>query len=292
MPREKLVTLNMINIAMNPSHSPQKYYEFFKSIFDKKLVAKIAGEKYGTLSTLTYIDKNDPLKGMYGFFYKYTKIQLDRWFNLLEEKFISNEELKSIRIPKHIVPNAEKFSYVFFPKKHRIIFQSSESGKRFSPRLASKMFEEFFNDERITNNEIFTSVTLEQSEKSLSNIYSIPILSKMDIIINRPNADFDDQDEKEVFKRMESQNVRRWQTILRAPIKQNITPDNETKILATVALSNGKVDAIGYDEEGMKIEESTTKYPLVEKYTYDPEKDDFISQFLIKAKEFLTSFLG
>lgn len=292
MARDKLVVVNILNIAMNPIHSQSMYHEQFKKIFDKKITVRISGEKYGTLNSLNYVNPEKPELGIYGFFYKFTKLQLDKWYNLSKEDYASPEELKKINIPAHLVPNAEKFCYIFYPQHHCLIFQSAESSRKFSPNLARIMFEQFFNDKRINDDNIFTSVSLVQSEISLTNIYNIPILSKMEITINRPNADFDDADESEVYNRMNKQNVKRWQTILKSHNKENILPDEQTKKLAKVALSNGKVEATGYDDEGMKIEESTTQHPLSEQYTYNPNKEDFIQRFLLKAREFLNSFLG
>ncbi|WP_417283529.1 DUF4747 family protein, partial [Comamonas sp.] len=66
-------------------------------------------------------------------------------------------------------------------------------------------------------------------------------------------------------------NAKRIETALIALPGQSLQPDDETRILAQVAASNGKVVGYGLDSHGKRIQESTKDKPMDMPYTVNSE---------------------
>jgi hypothetical protein len=286
--REKTFYLGMLNIKIHPN-SPQKYLELFKETFKLKGKMNIRGDEYAMIGSFNPVDTNNPMTGYQGDIYKFIDLDLlGDWYNLDRAEEATEDEVSEIKIPDALKPHFQRFSYVFFPKKHRIaILTNNEKNKSFGISTARKFFDHLFNDEKLIKKFDEVDVIIEQAVEELENIVSTYEISTLNIVITRPNADDNDEDEIEVLERLQSQNIHKLDHTYRAQTGKRIEPNEDTMKLARVATSNGFVYASGKDADGKKIERSTIQYPQIEPFKYDHDKHNFKQLVFTKAIELL-----
>ena len=75
MGREKKIEMGAINITIHP-HSPRKYVELFKKVKKLKSIQHIHSDKYGLLTTVMYLDKEEgEASPLTGDLYRFTNIK-------------------------------------------------------------------------------------------------------------------------------------------------------------------------------------------------------------------------
>jgi hypothetical protein len=105
-------------------------------------------------------------------------------------------------------------------------------------------------------------VTVIPEANAVDRIFRIPELSRLEIIVLRPNPDDLGEYEKEVFEKIDKQNARRYETALvKKRGRGSLKPDEDTRALADIAASNGYVKGHGRDAEGLLTDESTRDHP-------------------------------
>jgi hypothetical protein len=87
----------------------------------------------------------------------------------------------------------------------------------------------------------------------------------------RPNPDDHDDVEKRLLERLEKQGAKKMQVTLSSPRNGVLTPDEDTKILARVAASNGHVSVSGKDAHNQPVNRSTVNAPWIESFPYNPD---------------------
>lgn len=70
---------------------------------------------------------------------------------------------------------------------------------------------------------------------------------------------------------MKAQNASKLVETWSSQDPKGLKPDDDTKELAQIAKSNGKVEAKGENSKGIVEVISTAKHPILEKVTYDPD---------------------
>ena len=98
--------------------------------------------------------------------------------------------------------------------------------------------------------------------------------------VTKPNPDDLSEFEYKVFNRMEMENVDVLDYNMTGKF---IKPNDDTKLLARVAASNGFVKGVGTDEEGKRAEEATIDHPLRDKVDYNPDLHNAADVFRSKA---------
>ena len=98
----------------------------------------------------------------------------------------------------------------------------------------------------------------------------MPNLSFLDIHINRPNPDDIGGFEKKIVDRLKKMRASSMREVFTGSPGQTLSPDEDAQALAKVALSNGRVDGKGRDQDGLPVMVSTTERPLVHPLRYDP----------------------
>jgi hypothetical protein len=276
---------------MHP-HSREAYYDLFIEALTLKKIVKLRSDKVAVLNTINHINPQKPLEGIYGTFSKYTFVDPQGdWYNTLKDQNATSEDINMIRIPDHLKYNLSKFHFVFFPKGHRLVVEAYHLLKSISPNTVQLFFKELLNSEELQEKFPEIEVIIEQSRQKLNEIFKLPILSSLEIYITRPNADDGQEDEEEVMRRMEAQNVGTLYIQNKSLKGQSIIPDRETNQYARVAISNGYVKASGKKENLESVNESTEDHPFTDSYRYNQNTESFIDTFIVKAREILNLFL-
>lgn len=263
--------VSALNVVTHP-HSPNGYVDLFKAIMQQKRPVAIRGTQHMMLGELRPLHQKDPESGLFGRIYRFDHIDPDLpWFNVARHKAATEEEMAKIAIPENLVPNFVLFDFVFFPKGHTLYFVSHMEKYSLSPRSLVKMLEVSLLSEEVFQKFGKVDVTIIPDKQSLQRIFQMHRLAKLFIDVKRPNPDDNESDDEVVFGRLARQGARRIKQEMTAEKGETILPDNETKILAKVAARNGKVSAVGYDQEGIRVEESTANMPWQQVVTYDPK---------------------
>lgn len=286
MARNRKFTVAGLNIVTHP-HSPENYVKLFRSLFRQTLSIYVRKNQKVMLGEMRpVVTGQDLVNGIFGRIYEYDQIDPNApWFNVEKNEVATEDEIAQIAIPEELKPNLAFFEYVFYPKTHKLYFITSFSYESLSPNYVEKLFLRLIGLPIIEKNFGKVEVTVLPDISQLDKIFSIHRLAKLTIDVVKPNPDDNADAEEEVFKRLEQENARRIVQVLVAEPNESIKPNEDTKLLAKVAASNGKVEAIGFNNAGEKVEESTVTKPWKEPVTYDPDETTLTDKFLSFTSE-------
>ncbi|MDP0501845.1 MAG: DUF4747 family protein [Verrucomicrobiota bacterium JB022] len=276
------ICLSALNLVTHP-HSSQSYKSIFSAALKLRQPIRIRGIRYGILKSAFQNGKEENSL-IYGEIYTFTRIGPSDWFHFEEGEPLTEEEAEQIQIPEGVVPHLKRIGYVFIPEKHLFVFVTTDNVLgSISESMMRDYISELFNDNRIVQSADYASVdvNLVQSTASLDRIFSLKI-EKLKIELNRPN-DTGDDIEKTIEEEMEEQNIGRSKLELTAKKGNSITPNTRTKKLMRAALTNGRVQARGLDEEDDKRSEDTAESPVRENYQYDAHSEQTYFDFLIES---------
>lgn len=277
MIRKRTVSYTVFNIRTHP-HSPQTYVDLFDRLFDLKRQINLRGDTYCIITEIEPL-KDDPLEGISGEIAKFTKIEVNQWFNIEKLRAAEEDETKRIQIPEDLRPNFTSFSFVFYPKSHYLVIECKDKFGQVSPKLLEIYFRNLFDSEAIVEEFNTIELTLVPRTDQLDSVLSLKQISTLEIILRRPNTDGLEDLEDEVLERLNRQNVEEEVIILKAQKGLSVEADDRTIALGRIAQLNGEVKTIGHDENGKRAEKSTRQHPFVETSTYVPGE--------MTAKDFL-----
>jgi hypothetical protein len=288
MARNRKFTIAGLNIVTHP-HSSDGYVQLFKSFFREALSVLVRKNQRVMLGEMRPIVTGQNLSnGIFGRIYEFDQIDPDApWFNVKKNEVATNEEVSQITIPADLKPNLAFFEYVFYPKTHKLYFITSYSNESLSPNYVEKLFLQLVELPIIRKNFGKVEIKLMPDKSQLKKILSMHRLAKLTIDVARPNPDDNADAEEEVFKRLEEEHARRIVKVLVAEPNESIVPNEDTKLLAKVAAmhGNGKVEAVGFNQAGERIEVSTSKKPWKEPIIYDPDEITLTDKFLSITSE-------
>lgn len=267
--REATIYVGALNVAMHGRHTAQRYVDLFSSVFHSKKIVPTRSEQGALLGSLYYRDANNPLSGIRGEVYRFIKLDpAEPWFNLQNNEAADPAELEQIRIPAHLKPHLVHFGFTFFPKGHRLYFETRNGTKTFGPSTAKQVFYDLLNG---TSEFGIVEVTAEPEKDAVDEVLGIPNLHRLCMDLVRPNPDDHAEEERRILERLANQNARKMEVSLVAPRNLALVPDHETKVLARVAASNGYVQGSGSDDLGRPITRSTREMPWVSRFTFNPD---------------------
>lgn len=207
-------------------------------------------------------DNDDPKALLSGSFYRFVELDPDEpWFNSETGKEASDEEVKEIKIPAHLLPHLRTIPFVFDPTAHQLWFVKRDRKTTLGPLTARIVMEKLISPLVLKRQFPEIAVTSIPDFESLKALLALPELTKIVMDLRRPNGD--DADDKKWMKRLEKQKAKRMKVELDAASHESIEPDEETRELAEVAARNGSVSVVGRDAQGRKVEDSTTAKPLI-----------------------------
>lgn len=278
MGQEKIMKMGIINIKTHP-HSSDKYINLMNDAFRLGRLVKIRGDDWGTTH---YLNKTADGE-MYGEIYRFLQIDPKaEWLDLRKREPIVDAEGNPIpQVADELKPNTRRILFVFEPNSHRLFFDV----KGITPNLMKQYLERMLNDRtlRRTYGEVYVEV--EASQEAIERIIKIPTLTRLEIVISRPNDDVYDQAQRFLDK-MENRGTRKFRQIETSTRSEGITPDEDTIGLMEVAKSNGMVFAVGYDGSE-RVEESTIPHPLIIPARYDEERTSLLRTMINEGLRFI-----
>jgi len=288
MARPQQAQAGAINIRVHHHPTSDVYLNLLKSAYDLQRPLKARGEQMLLLSSLSKPKMDGSLQYVEGILARFTNINSDEpWFNLKTKKVAESDEVSVIDIPEYLRPGFKGFRFCFFPKKHYFVFERAADKSTISHGMVESFLEKLLNSAELSDEFGEVNVNTVCEEKGLREIYRIPTLRKLEIVIKRPNPDELSSDEAVVMERLAKMNANKVQQSLTAARGESLEPDSDTKILAKVALDNGFVKGEGLDNERKKIEVSTKAYPKTLRKSFHETEMTPKKAFNILAREFL-----
>lgn len=259
-----------INIKVHPHPNQEIYVHLLKDAYKIKKEVHSRADQFLLLQSVEPIVRGEPLEGLKGKIARFTNINPNQpWLNLSTNDQADEDALQEIVIPPFLRPNYSGFQYIFFPKKHRLVYEKYNGETSLSPGIVKSYFEKLFSSEQILSKYGDVDVNVINDDEQLEQIFSMYQLNRLEMDIQRPNPDDLEEAERKVWARMDSQHIREQRIQMLGVKNQSIAPNADTQTLAKIASQNGEVRAEGYDENGEKIEFSTTEHPKIMSEFYD-----------------------
>lgn len=304
MARSRKLTMGMLNITLHP-HSPQKYVELFNALFALSETADTTMNHKMFIGRVTPITEGTELDGLAGEFYRFFNLdKRSAWLSTETRRALRKGETDRVKnIPDDLKPDASSFQFVFYPHDHRLVF--SVRGQYFenslinprtppsmSPRSLVAVLDQLCANPHIVKNFGKVEITAEPMKDKVEEMLSLKRLQHFVIELTRPNPDDFKAIERRFLKKLDDQNVRQQTIELKAATGSGILLDDDTKQVARVAASNGKVIAEGYDEHGKRVFESTEEHPYTDIVWYNPRVQQPIEVLVYRARDFVRRVVG
>jgi hypothetical protein len=272
MARQIKISGGILNIRLHP-HPDGVYGEFIERLYALRKAVKVRGDRHAIISLL---DRSESGDGIYsGLITTFIRIDTDEpWFDVDELKEASDNKVSRVSIPDGLHPGAAFFNFIFNTRTHRLYFQTYANGKTFSGNLARILFERLADDLRITRDFGEAKITIAQSKAGLNNVFSLPVIKRVTIVIQQPNADiFDDDFDENVENYLKELNSKKLSLVLEAEAGKSIDPKPQLRRIGESALEHGSVKVDGRDEQGA-TSRSTEDYPRQLHEKYDPDAEN------------------
>lgn len=291
----RTIDIGALNFSMPLPHSPARYVQFLRDAHALRRPIGLRGSYQALIGGMWSEMKDDGETSetiVQGNIYKYFNIDATAdWFNVLKSEPADEGEKNSIRIPEHLKPHFQQLPFVFMPESHRMFVVLREGRAAISVGAVQRFFDVLSQQNELLSKYGRVEVTAEQSEEGLREVLRIPRLGRLTITLKRPNADDLREEEKAVMDRLSRQQAREQVIEYTADRNVSLKPDRETRVLARVARSNGSVVGVGQEEDGKRVERSTTRHPFTEKQVYEPKSQNVFSALAAKAREMLGAIL-
>jgi hypothetical protein len=264
--RDKRFYVSCINIVLHP-HEADAYVDYLTTLKKEGLAVKIRGDDVLLIGSFIKGHRSDVYVGE---FYKYLNLDATAdWFNIEAMTAATRNEVGSVKIPENLKPHFKKYSFVFFPKGHRLFFISKSGSDSLSALMLRKFFERVSVHSKLANSGRLT-VTIEPQIGTVQELFSLPRLSRIELELSKPNPDDLSGLDAKFKARLQKLNAKKQTVIYTEENDGGLKPDAELLAIAKIAASNGKVEVRGRNESGEIVTESTIETPLAEPVTYNP----------------------
>lgn len=267
MARDRTINIAAANITVHP-HPPGIYPRLLKDAFALRRSIQCRGDQH--LVMRPFHDTGEGV--LVGSMARFTAIDHELpWFNSETLDEADEDNVKNIQIPEGMHPNYMPIFFAFFEEPHLFVFETKGKDVSISPNMVEKFLKGLFGQPEIVKSYGEVNVTIVADVNKLDQILDSQAIRKLTIKIRRPNPDTLNVHRDKVMKRLGANNAIAFEQTLIPPMSEALTPDDETKLLARVALTDGEVTATVGDGDGGRVaQRSTAAHPLVEPHTYDP----------------------
>ncbi|KZM38565.1 hypothetical protein OA92_23165 [Marinomonas sp. SBI22] len=289
----KRMSVGAINITIQP-HSEKKYVDLFKAAFKLKRVVKLNSTSGALLAGVrSYPWCDDSIKPVTGDIWRFTQIDTDApWINIETNDIATDDDKESLNIPPNLRPNGSRFSYIFYPDKHMLFYESYYDKKTLGPTVATDFFNKLFSQEEIVEKFGEVEVTHLPDINGLEEALNIPFKRSIETVFKKPNPDSFAKEEAAFLNRMKKNKVQRIEQKFIADAEQSIEVDDGLKVLAHIAAKNGSLKIKGRDHASKPIEYSTVSQPFKETEMYDPSEESMPIAFMYRMTSKLKTILS
>jgi len=257
---------------MHTPHSPQRYVEFFTESLKLRQPLRVGNIHMLMLGSVHPDNPENPEAGLHGEIYRFVKLNTNEpWFNSQTHDVATADEVNEVKIPPYLLPHLQRFPFVFNPKTHHLYYIKKDRSDSMGP-ISVKHLMDYLITILVDSNQFpEINVTVIPDEKTIDKILDLSTIEHLTIEISRPNPDDGHIDGQRWMEKLERQNAKKVTMTLQSSKGDSIIPDQDTRAMAKVAAMDGKVDVVGRDMDGGKVEESTAKRNMVK---YAPVNSD------------------
>lgn len=270
MGKERTLRVGGLNVRVHTKHAADEYAELWKALHRLRLPTTRGVNALMIGSVASLGDAHDA--SLVGSIYRFTNINPeDPWFDIDEHKEADANDVAEVKIPTKLKPNLKEYPYLFDVKNHKLFFKSGGHGGGISPLLVQRMLQNISGRPRIARRFGDVDLTVMTEKGMLGRLLRWPEIRQIELVLERPNpSDFDD--DHSFYERLKRRGLKKEvTTFVKANEEKTITPDGEMLKMFEIAVNNGKYTQKGKNAEGVIETASSTKYPLEEATTYDPE---------------------
>ncbi|MGO7211151.1 DUF4747 family protein [Rhizobium ruizarguesonis] len=269
MARKIKISASSLNIRLHP-HNQEIYITWLNSIYRKRIIAHVYGDRFGMLSSIDRSKSEDGiLSGLITTFVKFDKE--GQWFNSSDLKEATEDDVSEISIPLNLHWNPSSFFFKFFAKSHRLYFQTYSEGKAFTPLSAQNFFKNLAKNLDIIGDFGEAQISIVQDKATLDKMFKIERIKEISITILKPNTDiFDDDFEKNIEAHLAQTRSREITVTYKADANGSIAPDSDIEKISKVALDNGSVKVSGRDQKGA-VHLNSEQFPEELHDKFDPD---------------------
>lgn len=267
--RSRTIVIAVLNIVLPEPHRPVRYRELWFDAYQNQSPIRLRGDTGGMVRYA-----NTPSVGddrIWGDLLKFTNIDTDgTWLDLATGETAPPEVVeRRVTIPATFRPNLHSVPYLFFPKKHRLLFMSRYDQKNMlSPGMAKTLVERFLNRPDLVRKHGTAVVSIEPDRETLGKIFAIPVLKTITMEVSPPNAL--GSMERKLLRYLADQNATSYVQELSTTDSDGLDLSDYAKAVAKVAQSNGNVSGRGVDENGHVVKFSTLDHPYQARVDFDP----------------------
>jgi len=291
--KPRTVSYSALNITLHPHPTKHTYVDFFYYIQEE--INKFLTLKRNTciyLYNLQPINPDNELEGLTGTFIKCTDLSVNEWFDFENQTIAEESEVNSkVKIPNTYKPNAKFFDFVFYPKKHLLVFEFSDKHGSMSIHSLKEYFEVIFKRQDFIDRFKQGFVSSVTDDEKIKTILSSKKLLKLDIVLVKPNPDDLSDITARILGNLEENHAKKMEIITTADDNQYLQPNQQLQDLSKVAANNGVVNAIIENEHGKSVPMSTTSIPKIKKEIYYTNETSQLESLLRVARKFLNEFL-
>lgn len=270
--RTRQLRVNALNFAIvDPSshNKAEKYIQLMKALYGLERVISLRGNRSMTIGSMLADDRDPAI--LRGVLYGFINIDHMAWFNLLQNRPASEEELGQIVVPDGIAANYRAFDYEFHSESHTLVFVAHEGKANVSALSVRYVFAQLCKEPKIVEQFGDVNVSVAQEPEALDHILDAEDLRAITIVVRRPNAGLGGF-EPDFEKELENLGASEAQVDYKAATKERLLPDKALRTAAKVALRNGVVDAT-VRRDGITEHISTEQFPVGETVKYNPQKE-------------------
>lgn len=269
MPRDKVMQVACLNIAMQEPHSPERYREWLIEAYALKSSVRLGRLQGALLGTLYSAEDHGFLMGD---IYRFIHIDANEpWFNTTTREVATDADRSSIQIPAHLRPGLQQLPFAFDPGHHRLYFATRLGNESISTGQCKKLFDQLAFQLALISDLPVVEVTVLPDRDAVAEILSMHQLQRLEIDLRPPNPDDAQGLEERLRERLKKMKAQRQVTTLHAEKNESIKPDQEIVDMATVAATNGRVSGHGRDAAGTVQDISTENKPLVHRIVFEEE---------------------
>ncbi|EIT3909550.1 DUF4747 family protein [Escherichia coli] len=291
MARPKKLTYGAVNITMHP-HSPEKYVELFRMARKNARNVNLRGDSFATLSHFYPYRKDQVVSEPFeGEILKYTDIDVDGdWFDIVKKDIASDEQKERISIPENLKPNVARFSFVFLPASHLLVYEMQDKGRHLTSKQIENFLNGIFSHERIIEKFGKINVTILTEPDNVERMLSLKGITCINMVTRRPNPDDLASAESIMQKRFKRIGVIEEDKTYKSERGQEIKPDSELKQDALIASRNGEVSIRRINEAGLVEVHASSDLPLQRVESYDSDVTSVTDLLLLRAKSLADEF--
>ncbi|EPP6381552.1 DUF4747 family protein [Vibrio alginolyticus] len=289
----KKLVHSALNIVTHP-HSPENYLKLFSAAQKLEIPVRVRGEQYGSIIHVSKLDKDQKLSPILGEIVKYTNIDKQSdWYDLVSKDVASEEDqLKIKQLPDHLKPNMARFSFIFFPDTHLMVFETYCDSKTLSINYAQKIVHDTLNNPLLLDKFGEVNVTVIPQTDQIDELLNLTGLKTLRMVTNRPNPDDLAHVEGRVKERLANMNAISEERIIKASRDEELLLDEVLKLEAKVAAKNGEVELKRYNHEGRKEEYNTKEHPYTETSFYNPKTSSHFHELVRVGQALKTKLMS